>query len=62
MKTLSLEQMENVEGGRRNDAACYKALAVFTLSVVGVGLSAGWGLLVAGASLVVSYHDMVQNC
>lgn len=65
MKTLSFEQMENVQGGanvNRNDSDCYMALAGFTLSCLGIIGTGGLGAVVAGGSLALSYYSMTTSC
>ncbi len=61
METLSFEQMENIEGGR-NQAACERVCVAFTLSCLGIIGTGGWGALVTGASLGLSYYEMTTTC
>lgn len=62
METLSFEQMECIEGGKRDQAACERACAAFTLSCLGIIGTGGWGALIAGASLGLSYYEMTTTC
>ena len=63
MKKLDLNQMENLEGGLRNNGswACTIALAKFTLATGGVvagGPLTWW----AGAGLLVLWANAVESC
>lgn len=57
MKTLTFEQMEQVNGG---GPGCGSAMVGYTLSFIGV--CSGVGTLLSLASMALSMDQMIRNC
>jgi hypothetical protein len=60
MKTLNLEQMENVQAGKM---ACWAALALYGAAFIGLcGATGGLFIVVGFASLGGSVYEAIESC